>query len=74
MSQHRHPGASGRAGAVPALPDLPEATVARLPEYLRALHHLAEERLWAHMVQHELLMVVAALAAGAAAGPFRAAL
>jgi redox-sensing transcriptional repressor len=24
-------------------PDLPEATVARLPEYLRALHHLAEE-------------------------------
>ncbi len=42
MSQHRHPGASGRAGAVPALPDLPEATVARLPEYLRALHHLAE--------------------------------
>jgi redox-sensing transcriptional repressor len=23
-------------------PDLPEATVARLPEYLRALHHLAE--------------------------------
>ena len=24
------------------------------------LHHLAEERLWAHMVQHELLMVVAA--------------
>jgi redox-sensing transcriptional repressor len=27
---------------VPGLPDLPEATVARLPEYLRALHHLAE--------------------------------
>jgi redox-sensing transcriptional repressor len=24
-------------------PDLPEATIARLPEYLRALHHLAEE-------------------------------
>ncbi|OZV77248.1 redox-sensing transcriptional repressor Rex [Micromonospora echinospora] len=42
MSQHRHPGAPSRAGAVPALPDLPEATVARLPEYLRALHHLAE--------------------------------
>ncbi|WP_320069236.1 redox-sensing transcriptional repressor Rex [Micromonospora sp. RTGN7] len=40
--QHRHPGASGRPGAVPALPDLPEATVARLPEYLRALHDLAE--------------------------------
>jgi redox-sensing transcriptional repressor len=42
MSQHRPAGASGRAGGVPALPDLPEATVARLPEYLRALHHLAE--------------------------------
>ncbi|MEU1887773.1 redox-sensing transcriptional repressor Rex [Micromonospora sp. WMMD987] len=42
MSQHRHPGASDRAGAVPALPDLPEATVARLPEYLRALHNLAD--------------------------------
>ncbi|MEH1012009.1 redox-sensing transcriptional repressor Rex [Micromonospora sp. CPCC 206060] len=42
MSQHRHPDAPGRAGAVPALPDLPEATVARLPEYLRALHQLAE--------------------------------
>ena len=27
---------------MPALPDLPEATVARLPEYLRALHNLAE--------------------------------
>jgi redox-sensing transcriptional repressor len=27
---------------VPELPDLPEATIARLPEYLRALHHLAE--------------------------------
>jgi putative membrane protein len=27
---------------------------------LSPLHHLAEERLWAHMVQHELLMVVAA--------------
>jgi len=26
----------------PDFPDLPEATVARLPEYLRALHHLAE--------------------------------
>lgn len=26
----------------PAFPDLPEATVARLPEYLRALHHLAD--------------------------------
>jgi putative membrane protein len=27
---------------------------------LSPLHHLAEERLWAHMVQHELLMVIAA--------------
>jgi cytochrome c oxidase assembly factor CtaG len=27
---------------------------------LSPLHHLAEERLWAHMVQHELVMVVAA--------------
>lgn len=42
MSQHRPAGAPDRAGEVPALPDLPEATVARLPEYLRALHHLAE--------------------------------
>ena len=42
LSQHRHGGATGRPDAVPALPDLPEATVARLPEYLRALHHLAE--------------------------------
>ncbi|MEE6259419.1 redox-sensing transcriptional repressor Rex [Plantactinospora sonchi] len=42
MSQHRPAGTPGRAGGVPALPDLPEATVARLPEYLRALHNLAE--------------------------------
>ncbi|HEY3008269.1 MAG TPA: redox-sensing transcriptional repressor Rex [Micromonosporaceae bacterium] len=45
MSQH-HPGpesgTSAHAAAVPDFPDLPEATVARLPEYLRALHHLAE--------------------------------
>ena len=43
MSQPRPgngPGASG--AAVPDFPDLPEATIARLPEYLRALHHLAE--------------------------------
>lgn len=33
MSQHRYR---------PALPDLPEATVARLPVYLRALHALSE--------------------------------
>jgi redox-sensing transcriptional repressor len=42
MSQHRPTGPNGRSGGVPALPDLPEATVARLPEYLRALHSLAE--------------------------------
>ncbi len=38
MSQHRtdNPGN-------PSFPDLPEATVARLPEYLRALHNLAEQ-------------------------------
>ena len=29
--------------ASPAFPDLPEATVARLPEYLRALHILSEQ-------------------------------
>ena len=34
--------ASGQNTTVPDFPDLPEATVARLPEYLRALHHLAE--------------------------------
>jgi redox-sensing transcriptional repressor len=41
MSQQRN----GQAAGVPDgadFPDLPEATVARLPEYLRALHHLAE--------------------------------
>src|SRR5215217_2172099 len=27
----------------PEFPDLPEATVARLPEYLRALHNLADD-------------------------------
>ncbi|HET9518038.1 MAG TPA: winged-helix domain-containing protein, partial [Actinoplanes sp.] len=32
----------GAAGTVPAFPDLPEATIARLPEYLRALHSLGE--------------------------------
>jgi redox-sensing transcriptional repressor len=35
-------GLSGPAAPVEELPDLPEATVARLPEYLRALHVLAE--------------------------------
>jgi redox-sensing transcriptional repressor len=56
MSQHRNGDghADGRAGGeesvppvhgstLPEFPDLPEATVARLPEYLRALHHLAED-------------------------------
>ena len=42
MSQQRHGNSPGNAGAVPAFPDLPEATIARLPEYLRALHHLGE--------------------------------
>ncbi|WP_436526091.1 redox-sensing transcriptional repressor Rex [Actinoplanes sp. HUAS TT8] len=42
MSQQRHGSTPGEAGGVPAFPELPEATIARLPEYLRALHHLAE--------------------------------
>jgi redox-sensing transcriptional repressor len=42
MSQQRHGSTPGNAGAVPAFPDLPEATIARLPEYLRALHNLAD--------------------------------
>ena len=42
MSQQRQGNTPGNAGAVPAFPDLPEATIARLPEYLRALHNLAE--------------------------------
>jgi redox-sensing transcriptional repressor len=37
MSQQR----AGLSGG-PPFPDLPEATIARLPEYLRALHHVAE--------------------------------
>lgn len=42
MSQYP-PGDAGLPDrvVVPEFPDLPEATVARLPEYLRALHHLA---------------------------------
>jgi redox-sensing transcriptional repressor len=40
MSQQRHGSSPGKPGAVPAFPDLPEATIARLPEYLRALHNL----------------------------------
>jgi redox-sensing transcriptional repressor len=35
-------GLTGRPVRVADLPDLPEATVARLPEYLRALHALAD--------------------------------
>ncbi|HWH00570.1 MAG TPA: redox-sensing transcriptional repressor Rex [Pilimelia sp.] len=44
MSQPRPEHGSGPVSpaADPDFPDLPEATVARLPEYLRALHHLAE--------------------------------
>src|SRR5688572_32306740 len=47
MSQPRPGDGSGSPGATgnavePDFPDLPEATVARLPEYLRALHHFAE--------------------------------
>jgi redox-sensing transcriptional repressor len=42
MRQQRHGSTPGNPGAVPAFPDLPEATIARLPEYLRALHHLSE--------------------------------
>jgi redox-sensing transcriptional repressor len=40
MSQQRHGSTPGNPGTVPAFPDLPEATIARLPEYLRALHNL----------------------------------
>jgi redox-sensing transcriptional repressor len=46
MSQHRSGDDSATtpdSSSIPDFPDLPEATVARLPEYLRALHHLAEE-------------------------------
>jgi redox-sensing transcriptional repressor len=42
MSQQRHGSTPGQSGAVPAFPDLPEATIARLPEYLRALHNLED--------------------------------
>ena len=42
MSQQRQGSTPATTGAVPAFPDLPEATIARLPEYLRALHNLAE--------------------------------
>jgi redox-sensing transcriptional repressor len=42
MSQQRNVDSPAGAGRGPDFPDLPEATIARLPEYLRALHHLAE--------------------------------
>ncbi len=42
MSQQRHESTPGNPGTVPAFPDLPEATIARLPEYLRALHNLED--------------------------------
>src|SRR6476646_3470990 len=44
MSQQRaeQAGIALASGHARSIPDLPEATVARLPEYLRALHHLAE--------------------------------
>jgi redox-sensing transcriptional repressor len=41
MSQQRHGNVPGALGG-PAFPDLPEATIARLPEYLRALHNLQD--------------------------------
>ena len=42
MSEQRHRSTPGAPSAVPAFPDLPEATIARLPEYLRALHNLED--------------------------------
>ena len=45
MSQQRSGGETGlssRNGAGPDFPDLPDATVARLPEYLRSLHQLLD--------------------------------
>jgi redox-sensing transcriptional repressor len=57
MSQHRSGSTPGTAGAVPAFPDLPEATIARLPEYLRALHNLGETG--ADTVSSETLAAVA---------------
>jgi redox-sensing transcriptional repressor len=41
MSQQRYGHVPGAPGG-PAFPDLPEATIARLPEYLRALHNLED--------------------------------
>jgi redox-sensing transcriptional repressor len=45
MSQQRsgpEAGLSSRNGTGPDFPDLPDATVARLPEYLRSLHQLLD--------------------------------
>ena len=42
MAPGYRPSAAADAGSSEDFPDLPEATVARLPEYLRALHHFAE--------------------------------
>jgi redox-sensing transcriptional repressor len=52
MSQQRTDNPTG-----PVFPDLPAATVARLPEYLRALHSLAEQG--NDTVSSEALAVVA---------------
>jgi redox-sensing transcriptional repressor len=41
MSQRANGSSFANGG--PDFPDLPEATVARLPEYLRALHNLADD-------------------------------
>lgn len=42
MSQFTQRGGGMPGVSVPEFPDLPEATVSRLPEYLRALHQLAQ--------------------------------
>lgn len=42
LETRRGPAAAASALPPEYFPDLPEATVARLPEYLRALHNLAE--------------------------------
>lgn len=42
MSEFAGGGQPPEKLVVPAFPDLPEATVSRLPEYLRALHQLAQ--------------------------------
>jgi redox-sensing transcriptional repressor len=42
MSQQRAQSSGVASGGGPEFPDLPEATIARLPEYLRALHNQAD--------------------------------